>query len=135
MKKEKKQVQAEPTFDFRTIKTFEQACHQVRVTTALPTLLYGCQELMRPTIAAYKLMMIFQAINDGWIPDWSNRDQRKFYPWFSVLSSGFGFSHSGFAYAYAPATAGSRLCADTSEKALYIATQFEQEYKDLLLLV
>jgi hypothetical protein len=94
MKKEKTPVQTEPKFDFRTIKTFEEACHKIRVTPALPTLLNGCQELMKATIAAYKLMVIFQAINDGWIPDWSNSNQWKYYPWFRVLSSGFGFSYS-----------------------------------------
>src|SRR5665647_1606966 len=117
MKKEKPTVQTEPKFDFRTIKTFEEACHKIRVTPALPTLLNGCQELMKATIAAYKLMVIFQAINDGWIPDWSNSNQWKYYPWFRVLSSGFGFSASSYGCGCADADAGSRLCTDTSEKA------------------
>jgi hypothetical protein len=127
-------IQKEPKFDFRTIKTFEQACHKIRVTTSLPELTNGCGELLKPTIAAYKLMVIFQAINDGWIPDWDNTNQSKYYPWFRVLSSGFSFSNSTYACASATTTAGSRLCTNTPEKALYIGAQFEQEYKDLLLL-
>ena len=134
MKKKEAQVQEEPKFDFRTIKTFEQACHKIRVTSSLPTLTNGCGELLKPTIAAYKLMVIFQAINDGWIPDWGNSSQWKYWPWFRVLSSGFGFSGSYCEYGYAHSSVGSRLCTDTSEKARYIATQFEQEYKDLFLL-
>lgn len=94
MKKEKVPVQTEPKFDFRSIKTFEDACHKIRVTPAIPSLLNGCQELMKATIAAYKLMVIFQAINDGWIPDWKNTDQAKWFPWFHVLPSGSGFSDS-----------------------------------------
>ena len=95
MKKENLAYTEEIKFDFRTIKTFEDACKKIRVTTALPTLTNGCQELMKATVAAYKLMVIFQAINDGWIPDWNNSDQYKYYPWLRVLSSGSGFSGSG----------------------------------------
>ena len=98
MKKEKATVPSEPKFDFRTIKTFEDACKAIRVTTALPTLANGCQELLKTTIAGYKLMVIFQAINAGWTPDWGNSDQAKWFPWFWVLPSGSGFSASLASY-------------------------------------
>lgn len=133
MKKEKVPVPSEPKFDFRTIKTFEDACHKIRVTPALPTMLNGCQELMKATIAAYKLMVIFQAINDGWIPDWSNTNQTKWFPWFWVLPSCSGFSFSRTFNCYGLTSAGSRLCTDTGDKCRYIADQFETEYKEFLL--
>jgi len=133
MKKEKVPAQTEQKYDFRSIKTFEDACRKIRVTPALPTLLNGCQELMKATIAAYKLMVIFQAINDGWIPDWSNTNQAKWNPWFWVLPSGSGFSYSLTHYLYVSTYAGSRLCTDTGDKCRYIAEQFEAEYKDLFL--
>lgn len=121
-------------FDFRTIKTFEDACKKVRITTTLPDV-SGLMDddLRKPVIAAYKLMVIYKAINDSWRPDWSNWDQLKYYPWFGVLSSGFGFSSSICGYGYAHTGVGSRLCTDTREKALYIATQFENLYKDYFL--
>ena len=133
MKKEKPTVQTEPKFDFRTIKTFEDACHKIRVTPALPTLLNGCQELMKATIAAYKLMAIFQAINDGWTPDWSNTNQAKWFPWFRVLPSGSGFSLSSTDDYYGITCVGSRLCTDSDDKCLYIKEQFESEYKEFFL--
>ena len=133
MKKEKLPVQTEPKFDFRSIKTFKDACHKIRVTPALPTLLNGCQELMKATIAAYKLMVIFQAINDGWTPDWKNTDQAKWFPWFRVLPSGSGFSFSDAFISYGNSYVGSRLCTDTGEKCRYIAEQFEAEYKEFFL--
>ena len=133
MKKEKATVPSEPKFDFRTIKTFEDACKAIRVTTALPTLANGCQELLKTTIAGYKLMVIFQAINAGWTPDWGNSDQAKWFPWFWVLPSGSGFSYSHSAYYYGNTIVGSRLCTDTSEKCNYIAVQFEAEYKEFFL--
>ena len=78
-------------------------------------------------------MIVYKAINNGWKPDWSNYSQYKYYPWFEVLSSGFGFSGSYCFYAYARTDVSSRLCTDTSEKALYIAKQFEGIYKDYFL--
>ncbi len=121
-------------FDFSTIKTFEDACAKVGVDPEkLPDVSGIPEEFAKPVIAAYKLMIIYNAINNGWRPDWSNYDQYKYFPWFEVLSSGFGFSHSHCAYYYTHAHVGSRLCTDTSGKAKYIAQQFETEYKDYFL--
>lgn len=88
------------------------------------------EDLKKPIVAAYKLMVVFLAINNGWKPDWSNWNQYKYYPWLSVRSSGFGFSDSDYGCVYADTSVGSRLCTDTREKALYIAEQFESEYQD-----
>lgn len=118
-------------FDFKTIKTFEDACKKLNIDPLkLPELL---GEFSKPIIAAYKLMVIYKAINDGWVPDWSNHGQYKYYPWFEVLSSGFGFSTSGCFYGDAGTGVGSRLCTDTSEKAKYIAKKFEAEYREYFL--
>lgn len=133
--------QVEPTaknetaeFDFRTIKSFEDACAKESIDPEkLPDVSMIPEEFAKPIIAAYKLMVIFKAINNGWKPDWSNYNQWKYYPWFGVLASGFGFSCSGYYYDSTNADVGSRLCTDTSEKALYIAEQFEAEYKDYFL--
>lgn len=134
-KKEQKTTANEPAeFDFRTIKTFEDACKQIRITTKLPDVSELMDDdLRKPVIAAYKLMVIYKAINNGWRPDWSNWNQYKYYPWFEVLSSGFGFSCSYCVYGRTDSLVGSRLCTDSREKALYIATQFEDLYKDYFL--
>ncbi len=134
MKKEKAPVPTEPKFDFRSIKTFEDACHKIRVTPAIPSLLNGCQELIKATVAAYKLMVIFQAINDGWMPDWKNTNQAKCFPWFQVLPSGSGFSGSYAVNFCEDTDVGSRLCTDTLDKCRYIAEQFEAEYKEFFLI-
>jgi hypothetical protein len=91
------------------------------------------EDLRKPIINAYKLMIIFKAINNGWRPDWSKSSQYKYFPWYKVLSSGFGFSDSDFSYVVASTGVGSRLCTDTSEKALYIAEQFQNEYQEYFL--
>lgn len=126
-------------FDFRTIKTFKDACEK---TGTDPKNLPDVSKLPRhqkALQAIYKLFIIFEAINDGWTPDWFNTGQYKYFPWLQVkasksLSSGFGFSRSSYLCSSALTFVGSRLCTDSSEKALYIAEQFQDEYKDFMLI-
>lgn len=128
----KKTAKKDKKFDFRSIQTFEDACKKEGIDASkLPGVSEVPEEFRKHIIAYYKLIVIFKAINNGWIPNWSISSQFKYYPWFSVLSSGFGFSHSICDCDGTATHVGSRLCTDTSEKALYIATQFNTEYKDL----
>jgi len=132
--KTKKAVKPTAKFDFKTIKTFEDACGKESIDPQkLPDVSMIPDEFRKSTIAAYKLQVIYKAINNGWKPDWNNRSQYKYYPWYWVLSSGFGFDDSPYLYTYTHSSVGSRLCTDTSEKAMYIAKQFEAEYVDYFL--
>jgi len=136
-KKKKTLKQESSSFDFRTIKSFEDACQKENINPSLlPDLSVIPEELRKPLMAIYKLFVIFMAINNGWVPDYGDVNQPKYFPWFRVLSSGLGFSDSGYGCGCAATDAyvGARLCTDTSDKALYIAQQFEAEYKDFLLL-
>lgn len=73
---------------FNEIQSFEDACEELGISTAQ---FFGTET---PDEVAYKkLKVIVKAINQGWIPDWNNTNQRKWFPWFN-LSSGFGFSGS-----------------------------------------
>lgn len=131
---QKNEKQEAVNFDFRTIKTFEDACAHLNIDPAnVPDLSMIPEEFKKPLLAAYRLMIIYQAINNGWKPDWSDDDQYKWFPWLSVLSSGSGFSGSSSVYSYSGTPVGSRLCTDTREKARYIAEQFEAEYVDYFL--
>jgi hypothetical protein len=130
----KKSTKKDLEFDYTTIKTFEDACKQLGLDPlSLPDITGIPEEFKKPVIAGFKLMIVYKAINNGWKPDWSNWDQYKYYPWFDVLSSGFGFSATDYYCDYTDACVGSRLCTDTLEKALYIGKQFEAEYKDYFL--
>jgi hypothetical protein len=129
-----KKTKKDSKFDFRTIRTFEDACKKERINPEqLPELSSIPEGFRKPLLALYKLLIIYKAINNGWIPDWNDHDQYKYYPWFEVLSSGFGFSFSYYLCDNSTTDVGSRLCTDTSEKAMYIAEQFEVEYKDYFL--
>ncbi len=91
------------------------------------------------SIAAYeKLCLITRQLNQGWIPDWSNFSQRKWFNWFYFaddgVSCGFSYSSSYDDSAYASAYVGSRLCFKSKALAQYAAIQFKSLYEDYLLI-
>ena len=123
-------------FNFKTIKSFDDACKKLGIDPkALPDVSMISEEFRKALIAAYKLFIIFKSINDGWDADFTNSHQVKYFPWLRVNSagSGFGFSYSLYYYDYSDTCVGSRLCTDTSEKAIYISEQFREEYADFFL--
>ena len=139
--KAKKETKESRSFDFRTIKTFEDACKQLELDPeVIPDVSMLPEEFRKAIINGYKLFIIYKAINNGWTPDWTNWNQYKYYPWFEVkaskaVSSGFGFSDSDYGSTYSVTYVGSRLCTDTREKALYIASTFQEVYKEYLLIL
>ncbi len=139
--KTKKAAKNTEVFDYRTIKSFEDACKKEGLDpAALPDVSMIPEEFRMAIINGYKLFVIYKAINNGWTPDWTKYSQYKYFPWLEVeatpaLSSGFGFSYSDDSCTHATTDVGSRLCTDTSEKALYIAKTFQEEYKQYLLIL
>lgn len=55
----------------------------------------GLDNDMISASAYLKLVLISKALNEGWIPDWTNPNQRKYVPWFEH-KSGFGLSYDGY---------------------------------------
>ena len=89
-----------------------------------------------PDVAAYKkLKLVIKVINEDWIADYTDSNQKKYYPWFRVLpsGSGFDFSATDYGYDYSYSAVGVLLCFETREKCEYVAKQFTQLYKDFLL--
>lgn len=122
------------------IKTFEDAC-KVRALnpTHLPDVSMLPEKHQKAIVAFYKLTIVAEALNADWTPNFSNWDERKYFPWLEVETtedntSGVGFSDSHYDFTYTHASVGSRLCFKSSELALYAAKQFEDLYKDYLLL-
>lgn len=88
-------------------------------------------------IALNKLFTIAQAWNkeDGFVPDFSDWNQDKWFPWFK-----YDEDAARFVYAYTnstPAAAysdiGSRLCFKTPERAAQFGKQFEDLYNKIFL--
>jgi len=118
--------------DYTDIKTFADACEECGTTEEEFNERFASLGLDADTINYEKAKIVVKAINQGWTPDWSNSNQYKYWPYFN-LSSGFGFSDSICYYADTHTTVGSRLCTDTSEKAMYIAEKFQAEYQEYFL--
>ena len=120
------------------ITSFEDACKKLGLDASiLPEVAKLPEKNQKSIVAYYKLQVIYEAINNGWEPDWRNWDEYKYYPWYYVLSSGTGFaaSHTIYSVTHSTTAVGSRLCTDRAEKAYYIAKQFEKEYADYFLFI
>ena len=134
-----KNVKQVPNFDYKSIKSFEDACAKLALDpSTLPEVSLLPEEMRKAIVNVYKLFVIFKAINNGWIPNWNDSNQHKYFPWFRIqaspaLSSGFGFSGSYCSYVDSISCVGSRLCTDSPEKAIYIAETFHDEYKEFIL--
>ena len=87
-------------------------------------------------IAYRKLKTIAEALNEGWVPDWGNSNQYKYWPWFvyDPKTAGFACSHTYSTASSANALIGSRLCFKTSALARFAGDTFPELYNDYLLL-
>jgi hypothetical protein len=130
-------INARPAeFNYKTIKTFEDACIKTNVDIpCLQDVSKISDRFKKHIISAYKLMIIYEAINNHWVPDWNNKKQYKYYPTFVIamrpsykiiLRSYFRYTCTfiGESEPY--------LCTDSWEKALYIANQFKNIYEEYL---
>ena len=81
--------------------------------------------------AQYKMIVIAEALNEGWMPDWDNYNEYKYYPWFEMSPSSFAFCVSYCVTALASAGSGSRLKFRTRELSEYAAKQFIDIWKDI----
>ena len=88
-------------------------------------------------IALNKLFTIAQAWNkeDGFVPDFSDWEQDKWFPWFvyDKDAAGFVFAHTSHAPTYAYAHLGSRLCFKSSARAAQFGKQFADLYNKVFL--
>lgn len=119
--------------DFKNFKTFDDLCRAAGTTESEFNKKWDPTIFDPSTIAFERLKVLTRAYNQDWPFNAYDTNQRKWYPWFEVLSSGFGFSYTYYGYDYSGTDVGSRLCTNTSEKALYIGKQFEDLYKDYFL--
>ena len=89
-------------------------------------------------IALNELFTIAQAWNkaDGFVPDFSNWKQNKWYPWFKYDKDAAGFvsANTDSAPTTADATIGSRLCFKSSARADQFGKQFENLYNKVFLI-
>lgn len=109
------------------VKTFEDACEVLDVA---PEHVLNLVDTVDEQ-AYKKLKTIIRALNEGWVPDWNNSSQYKWYPYFK-FTAGFGFSYTDCDGWDSRTAVGSRLCFKSEELAQYAGTQFQSLYNDFL---
>lgn len=125
-----------PNADFTVAKKILSGnCVQLEDVTRLVSELNP--KHVKAIIAFNRLCTIAQAWNkeDDFTPDFSNRNQEKWFPWFvySDDAAGFVFAYTDYTATYAVASVGSRLCFKTSARARQFGEQFIDLWNQVLL--
>jgi hypothetical protein len=114
------------------IKTFEDALKE----TGRPDVpdFKDVPEDLRPHFQAqYKAVVIAEALNEGWTPNYRSEMQCKWSPWFCVIPSGFAFNGADYEYSLPTMGSAARLCFKSEELATYAGRQFTDIYERLIL--
>lgn len=114
------------------IKTYEDAL----LATGRPdiTSVNFPDDLKERFLIEYKLIVITEALNEGWEPDFNDIDQIKYWPvfYFNGASAGLFLVASTYAPSYPIADLGSRLCFKSKAIAKYAGKQFFELYLQFL---
>lgn len=117
------------------VKSFEDACQVLGISTNVPEVKGLPRKHQKAIIANYKLIVIAEALNEGWKPNWQDSDEYKYYPWFDMSNpAGVGYSYTHYAASLPFANVGSRLCLKNRELAIYFGQTFTDLFNDSLLL-
>lgn len=117
------------------IKTFEDALAEVGSTPNQDILLKynGVDEEVLAAQAYAKLRIIAKALQEGWKPDWTNRNEAKWRVWFEYKAGvGFVVYVTFYDYTDTLTSCGSRLCFPTSDMARYFGEQFIELHRIVL---
>ena len=114
------------------IKTFEDAMNATG-RKEMPDFSSFPEDMRKHFEALFKMVVIVEALNEGWKPDWDNYSEAKYYPWFEMSPSSFAFDDSGCGFEYACAGSGARLNLKSIELAEYCGEQFNDIWKDIQL--
>jgi len=117
------------------IPDFKAACRYLGIRDEVEMI--GLLKHTKASEAFYKLSVIAEAWNkmDGFVPNFNDYDQCKYFPWFRYDkgSEGFVYAFSNYSAADTSANIGSRLCFKTSERAMQFGKQFTDLYDQMFL--
>lgn len=84
------------TFDLNSIKSFDDIL-KISGKTIEDVLIYKSPKTAKEVRlnALSKIELIKEVVNQGWIENWNDRNELKYYPWFNFNSGGFRFVVSG----------------------------------------
>ena len=73
------------------------------------------QFLPKDTLAYEKIKLVISVLNEGWIADFNNKNEPKYFIYWNMGSSGVGFSYYDFSHWSASSGVGGSLCLKTDE--------------------
>lgn len=116
------------------VKTYEDACVELGRHPYNEDALMKLG-LTRNDIAYQKMVVIVEALNEGWKPDVCDSNVCRWYPWFKPNGSpsSFAFYDSYCDREVALAGSGSRLALKDEELAEYCGVQFIELWKEIIL--
>lgn len=93
---------------------------------------------LKALVALNKLFTIAEAWNkaDGFVPDFADRGQWKYFPWFKYddKTAGFVYANTNYTASDAYAAFGSRLCFISESRAKEFGEKYVDLYNDVFLL-
>lgn len=117
------------------VKTFEDACTELGDTHPFvqqyyyTAASYKGDPISEDLITYLRLRIIATALNEGWEPTF-DKDEERWYPWFTVKQGGLVFAYAYCAGLSSNASHGVRLALKSKELAEYAGKQFIDIYKD-----
>jgi hypothetical protein len=109
------------------VLSFEDACNKMQISNVI-------QNIPNEFVAGYKLKIIIKALNEGWVPDWNDSNQLKYFNYFT-MNGGFSYSDTDL-YRTTYTSVPSALLFKTEALAIYCGKQFgylfEEYYKQIL---
>lgn len=121
----------------KSITTFEEACEKLGLPTdesILPDMCVFPEKHRTALMANAKLIIIAEALNDGWEPNWEDYNEYKYFPWFYMDAPGFRFFVATIGFSDTGTTGGSRLCFRTRKLAEYAGQTFLELYRDMMVI-
>ncbi len=129
---------AEPKDITKRVKSYADACAVLGIEPMNEEVLVKLG-FTGEEIARRKVGTIAEALNEGWVPNWNDTDEYKYYPYFYIEPNAYGAA-AGLSCAYTynaasttAATIGSRLCFKTSALARYAGKTFTELYTQSLI--
>jgi len=113
------------------IKSYKDVCFELGVKELTVSDFSFLPEEQRVSALAYhKIQNITKVFNQGWVPDWNNRNQPKYYPYFEKTNSGWVLISCVGLSCFSLAGAGQHF--KSSELALHCGNLFLDIYSDYL---
>lgn len=106
---------AEPKDITKRVKSYADACAVLGIEPMNEEVLVKLG-FTGEEIARRKVGTIAEALNEGWVPNWNDTEEYKFYPYFYIEPNNYGayaglsFANTNIALTNTNASIGSRLC-------------------------